>query len=270
MPRENSFSDSEGRSLTPDLSDEESAAPEHDIFPAVVRQPSPTPSSLPRASKSPSEILRPPLVHSQGTPKDRFRASVKKVIQMQRTTTALLRYGGAGAEPGADPRRSSAFLTYGHIKQNCVIELIDYSTVRASSGRMTNNEFVKLLNDETAGTREPWVKVRWINICGISWDVISALAIHYGKCWCLRIHLRPVDASFQTCTPWQSKTSFTNAGRLVLKQITTQNTSSYVSSATPSRTPILVRLQTLDTYPKIWTRGACPGSPTTAHPPQGQ
>ncbi|KIJ20331.1 hypothetical protein PAXINDRAFT_127039 [Paxillus involutus ATCC 200175] len=179
MPRENSFSDSEGRSLTPDLSDEESAAPEHDIFPTVVRQPSPTPSSLPRASKSPSEILRPPLVHSQGTPKDRFRASVKKVIQMQRTTTALLRYGGAGAEPGADPRRSSAFLTYGHIKQNCVIELIDYSTVRASSGRMTNNEFVKLLNDETAGTREPWVKVRWINICGISWDVISALAIHY-------------------------------------------------------------------------------------------
>ncbi|KIL00070.1 hypothetical protein PAXRUDRAFT_30110 [Paxillus rubicundulus Ve08.2h10] len=181
MPRENSFSDSEGRSLTPDLSDEESAASEHDVLPAVVRQPSPTPSAsqAPQASKSPSERPRPSLVHPQGTPKDRFRASVKKVIQMQRTAITLSRYGGAGAEPGVDPRRSSAFLTYGHIKQNCVIELVDYSTVRASSGRMTNGEFVKLLNDKTAGTREPWVKVRWVNVCGISWDVISALAIHY-------------------------------------------------------------------------------------------
>ncbi|KAF9235159.1 hypothetical protein BU15DRAFT_65132 [Melanogaster broomeanus] len=98
---------------------------------------------------------------------------------MQRTATTISRYAGAGAEPGVDPRRSSAFLTYGHIKQNCVIDLVDYSTVRSSVGRMTNGEFIRLLNDQAAGAREPWVKVRWINVCGISWDVISALAIHY-------------------------------------------------------------------------------------------
>ncbi|KIJ66521.1 hypothetical protein HYDPIDRAFT_86366 [Hydnomerulius pinastri MD-312] len=179
MPRENSFSDSDGRSLTPDLSEEESVIPEHDILPAVVRQASPVSAPLPRTSFSPSEKTRPPLPHSQSTPKDRFRASVRKVIQMHRTATTLSRYGGAGAEPGVDPRRSSAFLNYGHIKQNCVIELADYSTVRSSFGRMTNKEFVRLLNDKTAVKREPWVKVRWINVCGISWDVISALALHY-------------------------------------------------------------------------------------------
>ncbi|KAF9225244.1 hypothetical protein BS17DRAFT_778349 [Gyrodon lividus] len=183
MPRENSFSDSEGRSLTPDLSEEEYVEPEHAIFPVVVQQPSTIPSALPQASiasQSPLVRSRSPVVHTQSrTPKDRFRASVKKVIQMQRTATTLLQYGGAGAEPGVDPRRSSAFLTYGHIKQNCVIELVDYSTIRSSFGRMTNREFVRLLNDKTAGTREPWAKVRWINICGISWDVISALAINY-------------------------------------------------------------------------------------------
>lgn len=44
---------------------------------------------------------------------------------------------------------------------------------------MTNQQFVSLLEDANARAREPWVKVRWINVCGISWDVISALALKY-------------------------------------------------------------------------------------------
>jgi len=46
---------------------------------------------------------------------------------------------------------------------------------------MTNRAFVEMMNNERAGQRDPWVKVRWINIAGISWDVLSALAIKYGK-----------------------------------------------------------------------------------------
>ncbi|KAH7886321.1 hypothetical protein F5I97DRAFT_1879408 [Phlebopus sp. FC_14] len=174
MPRENSFSDSEGRSLTPDLSEsEDNMAPDHTILPGTTRRTSPIPNAPP---SSWHEARSTPQWH---TPRDRFKASVKKVIQMRRASNVISRYGEVGAEPGVDPRRSSAHLHYGHIRQNSLIELVDYSTVRASFGRMTNSEFITLLNDKDAGKRAPWVKVRWINICGISWDVISALAMHY-------------------------------------------------------------------------------------------
>jgi hypothetical protein len=117
---------------------------------------------------------------SQLTPKDRFRAAVRKVIAVHRTSTIALR-GRLGAEPGVDPRRDSAFAVYGHVRQKCVIDVIDYSTIRCSAGRMTNSGFIKFLQNDRASAREPWVRVRWINIGGISWDVISALALKYGK-----------------------------------------------------------------------------------------
>lgn len=46
---------------------------------------------------------------------------------------------------------------------------------------MTNNAFIEMMKDPRASERESWVKVRWINIGGISWDVLSALAIKYGE-----------------------------------------------------------------------------------------
>jgi hypothetical protein len=48
---------------------------------------------------------------------------------------------------------------------------------------MSNTGFIQFLQNNQASAREPWVKVRWINIGGISWDVISALAIKYGNSW---------------------------------------------------------------------------------------
>ncbi|KAI0348334.1 hypothetical protein BDW22DRAFT_1350517 [Trametopsis cervina] len=112
------------------------------------------------------------------TPGDRFRQSVRKVIAMHRTSIAISK-NRIGAEPGVDPRRESAYLTYGHIREKCLIEVVDYSAVRSSFGRMTNKQFIALLNDERASEKEPWVKVRWINVGGVSWDVIRALAIRY-------------------------------------------------------------------------------------------
>ena len=88
-----------------------------------------------------------------------------------------------GAEPGVDPRRASADAQYSGIRQNCVIELVDYSAVSCSIGRLNNRDFVTLMEDPVASAREPWVKVRWINIGGLSWDVIKALSIKYGTCF---------------------------------------------------------------------------------------
>ncbi|KAG6330165.1 hypothetical protein ID866_8925 [Astraeus odoratus] len=189
MPRENSFSDSEGRSLTPDLDEIDEFVP---FSPPPLRvglaSPSVDPPSSPSAHndrksssvRSPSPRPKPRAASMPVlSPINRFRGAVRKVMHLHRASTIISRYGGAGAEPGADPRRSSAFLHYGHIRENCVITLVDYSSIRSSSGRMTNKEFVSLLNDKQAGQRENWVKVRWINVCGISWDVISALALQY-------------------------------------------------------------------------------------------
>ncbi|KZT07236.1 uncharacterized protein LAESUDRAFT_758642 [Laetiporus sulphureus 93-53] len=112
------------------------------------------------------------------TPKQRSKASVHRPTPMWRAPA--MRMGShIGAEPGIDPRRASVNVRYGHIRQQCIIELVDYSVDRCSFGRMTNNELVEMLGDEEASKREPWANVRWINVGGLSWEVISALALRY-------------------------------------------------------------------------------------------
>ncbi|OJT08030.1 hypothetical protein TRAPUB_1084 [Trametes pubescens] len=206
MPRENSFSDSDGRSLTPDLDEGLATSPVYDgtteeklqgVRPHVKNediQSSPSlintspqqtrrsrdanatsPVTSPLGAPPPTSAQRPSFL----TPAERFRSTVRKVMAMRRTSSLMVRRG-VGAEPGIDPRRASAFLSYGHIRQQCLIEVNDYSTMRTSFGRMTNAEFIRLLADSNASRREPWVKVRWINVGGISWDVVSALALKYG------------------------------------------------------------------------------------------
>ena len=106
---------------------------------------------------------------------------MRKVIIMHRSATLFARpRTGVGAEPGVDPRRASADALYGGIRHDCDIEVIDYSAVRCSVRRMTNREFSSLMQDPDSSERESWVKVRWINIGGLSWDVIKTLSIKYG------------------------------------------------------------------------------------------
>ncbi|TFY61554.1 hypothetical protein EVJ58_g4446 [Rhodofomes roseus] len=199
MPRENSFTDSEGRSLTPDLDEAMMREAE------VQRSDSPEPVITAEDGRprhlDPDVVSAPDLLNAQQqastaksparpdfdnvqpraytTPGDRFRATVRKVMTMNRTASSIMVRPGIGAEPGVDPRRASANIAYSGVKQKCVIEVVDYSTIRTSFGRMTNNEFINMLRDPSASRRDPWVRVRWINVGGISWDVISALALKY-------------------------------------------------------------------------------------------
>jgi hypothetical protein len=124
MPRENSFSDSDGRSLTPDLELPEPSSPveaqQTAQTPAVIAvEPTGVHSatSAPAAASSIRSAVRP--TFANGTrPIDKFRATVHKVIRLHRTSTIIKDHRGIGAEPGVDPRRDSAYLTYGHIRQN--------------------------------------------------------------------------------------------------------------------------------------------------------
>lgn len=230
MARENSQSDSDGGSLTPDIEEENdfdmgpgrgssTAAPasetntDQHAQTSLKSLPSNTQSSaastmVPGAENRENQQQRqkpsftevysaPPAIPPRKTtmasssssvrpsmPLERFRSSVRKVIHLTRGSSAMS-LGGAGAEPGIDPRRSNAFLNYGHIHQHCTIQVTDYSWVRSIPRQMHNKEFVEFMADAQSSPRAPWIKVRWINIGGISWDVMSAVALAYSTSFIL-------------------------------------------------------------------------------------
>lgn len=119
-------------------------------------------TSPPRAPPLPSARIP--------TPTERFRSVVRRLIHMRKTIRLV----------GIEPRSAATLLNYGHIRERCIIGIMDYSSIRADARRMRNAEFISFLKDNRASRRAPWVKVRWINVCGISWDVVSALALKYG------------------------------------------------------------------------------------------
>ncbi|KAJ3865714.1 magnesium transporter [Lentinula novae-zelandiae] len=224
MPRENSFSDSDGRSLTPDLDEEVSgggippSSPTYSIprdqllaEPSFSSAPKESTEASARSASSirkkdatgPSTASFPMATRPELGPRDRFRSSVRKVMAMRRSTT-LLQNNNIGAEPGVDPRRATADLQYGGIKQDCVIELVDYSSTSISYGRMTNKELVSMLGDKNASARQGWAKVRWINIGGLSWDVIKAVSLKYD------IHPLALEDVFHTRSQTRSKADYYN------------------------------------------------------------
>ena len=109
-------------------------------------------------------------------PRDRFRSAVRRLIAVQRSYAVMSH--GIGAEPGIDPKLKSSIAAFGGLHANCRIDVIDYSSVGYEKQRMGNAEFLKFLEQP----RPHWAKVRWINVGGVSWDVIHDLAIKYGKC----------------------------------------------------------------------------------------
>ncbi|KAJ7664911.1 hypothetical protein B0H17DRAFT_1143490 [Mycena rosella] len=110
-------------------------------------------------------------------PIDKFRSAVNKIVAMKRSTTVMSSFG-AGAEPGIDPRRASMEMQYRNVQQDCVIEIVDYSAVSSSFLNMRNAEFVDWCSSPRS-KRQAWVKVRWINVSGVSWDVIKALSVKH-------------------------------------------------------------------------------------------
>ncbi|EIN14275.1 hypothetical protein PUNSTDRAFT_129907 [Punctularia strigosozonata HHB-11173 SS5] len=234
MPRENSFSDSEGRSLTPDLEDE---VENYDIIhkgndpagqaastriggldgssttkgsrPNVHAQRTSTNPLLDAApdrhdtmESRPGHIRR-PAVRTTGSATDRFRTTARKIIQMRRTY-AFMSLGNAGAEPGVDPKRDDVDRQYRHIQQECTIEIIDFNRTTSKGMRMTNGDFVQLMHEDQKSKPEPWVKVRWINVGGVSWDVIKALALRYN------LHPLAVEDVLHTPRHSRSKSDYYN------------------------------------------------------------
>ncbi|KAL2160457.1 hypothetical protein VTH06DRAFT_1145 [Thermothelomyces fergusii] len=77
-----------------------------------------------------------------------------------------------GAEPGVDPSKPDG----GHasmptLSAPCAITVVDFSQERLSMQRHDNGTLPTFLSQ----SQPEWVKCRWINVNGLSWDVIKAL-----------------------------------------------------------------------------------------------
>ncbi|KAF6812809.1 putative CorA family metal ion transporter [Colletotrichum sojae] len=82
-----------------------------------------------------------------------------------------------GSEPGFDPNKSDG----GHasmpaLSADCDISVIDFSQGNMVKHKFGNEGFI----DFVKRPQESWVKCRWININGLSWDVISACGQYKG------------------------------------------------------------------------------------------
>ncbi|CAA7265883.1 unnamed protein product [Cyclocybe aegerita] len=90
----------------------------------------------------------------------------------------------AGAEPGVNPRSGLSIAEYSHFKQDCVIDVIDYDSDEATFQRVTNAGLIQLLSEKKQDVFGddglPPRMVRWINIGGIDWSVLSAVALKYN------------------------------------------------------------------------------------------
>lgn len=80
-----------------------------------------------------------------------------------------------GAEPGVDPNKPDG----GHasmpvLRAQCDITVVDFSQERMVTHRLDNES----LRDFLAKPQAKWVKCRWINVNGLSWDVIKMLGQH--------------------------------------------------------------------------------------------
>ncbi len=82
-----------------------------------------------------------------------------------------------GSEPGYDPQLPDG----GHAAMqapnaNCEITVVDYSSDGMSKKHFGNQGFIEYVKRP----KEDWVKCRWININGLSWDVIQAVGTEKG------------------------------------------------------------------------------------------
>lgn len=86
-----------------------------------------------------------------------------------------------GTEPGIDPTKplppySSEWASNvpGDLQRECAITVVDFSQHEMRKYELDNDTIEQFLARE----RESWVQCRWINVNGLSWDVIKVLGTH--------------------------------------------------------------------------------------------
>ncbi|KAG8722814.1 hypothetical protein FRC08_007762 [Ceratobasidium sp. 394] len=185
MPKSNSDAD-ENESLT---SDEETTSPTRATFapgPAPRSPQSSRPAMSPVGShrfsrvqsRRPTIGMREPVrIDPSAKPIDRFRSAVQIVMRMNKTHVAL-----KDLTPGVEPdlQYINPHELYGHLHQDCKVHVWDYGPTRARPLQFNaNHSFLHWFESKKESQRGLWSKVRWINISGVSWDILEALKQKY-------------------------------------------------------------------------------------------
>lgn len=102
-------------------------------------------------------------------------------FRLRRAPTASKEYQNQtpGLEPGIQVDQDHDGLGDERMDQlhtDCQITIVEFSADQIEKYEVFNDGLKEFL--ETP--REDWVKVRWINCNGLSWDVIRLLALHYN------------------------------------------------------------------------------------------
>lgn len=84
-----------------------------------------------------------------------------------------------GQEPGIDvsaPPQTYSSSTAPPLNEPCQITLVDFSQERIEQHELNNAELVQFMGKP----RPDWAVCRWINVNGLSWDVVRVLGHQYG------------------------------------------------------------------------------------------
>jgi Mg2+ and Co2+ transporter CorA len=82
-----------------------------------------------------------------------------------------------GAEPGIDPSKTDvADLQYANLIAESQVTLVDFSEEKIMKKDMYNDEFLEFMKEP----RPDWATCRWINVNGLSWDVIRCIGKRYN------------------------------------------------------------------------------------------
>ncbi|CAI6341215.1 unnamed protein product [Periconia digitata] len=89
-------------------------------------------------------------------------------------TRSTIEYEEPGAEPGVDTSKDADPPQYASLYEECQITVVDFSDERVEKTYLENDELEGFLSKP----QEEWVQCRWINVNGLSWDVIKLLGSH--------------------------------------------------------------------------------------------
>jgi len=83
-----------------------------------------------------------------------------------------------GQEPGIDPSAPPGYSSTAvpRFSEPCQITLVDFSQDNVEQTELDNAGLVTFMSRP----RPDWASCRWINVNGLSWDVVSLLGNHYG------------------------------------------------------------------------------------------
>lgn len=112
------------------------------------------------------------------------RASIDSTLRRRVTRSHTVRHYASptrpyqhqepGAEPGVDTKNDTATAKYQHLHARCQVTVVDFSDERVMTYELDNDTLEEFL----AHPKDAWVACRWINVNGLSWDVIRTLGNH--------------------------------------------------------------------------------------------